>query len=552
MPHWQWLDLKEKSIEESKSIEEPFAFEKIFKGNIEHALKEKVEKKLAMKNGSIGWLTLIKESIDARKKSEIVFNYTVDFTIEKEINLGRKIGKKQVGQIISFAPNRNYEDVKSGTFPLNKPPVVVGFGPSGMLAGLLLAERGLNPIIIERGKCAKERSEDVKNFWNNKVLNRESNVQFGAGGAGTFSDGKLTTGIKDLRIRKVLEELVEAGSPLDILYKQKPHIGTDVLVNVVDRIQDKIEALGGKIFYSTRLEEVLIEKSENNYEIKGCRVFRLEEESYENIYTDDVILATGHSARDTFQMLYDKGITMEQKPFSMGVRIEHSQELIDMSQYGSSGLLPVADYKLNHKCENGRGVYTFCMCPGGQVIMSASLENTVVTNGMSNRNRDSGIANSGLLCDIRTSDFEDDHPLAGAKFQEKYERLAFINGGSNYNPPKCTWEDLSKGSKASKPLVYSLPEFVVDSIVEAMPHIGRKLKGFDSGDAVLTGIETRSSSPVRFSRDEEFRAYKEGLIIEGLYPCGEGAGYAGGIMSASCDGIKIAERIIGRYEAQNK
>ncbi len=500
-------------------------------------LKGQLSKKLGISKDKLFDLQLIKESIDARKKDNINFTYTVDFS------LGFTAKK------LKEAPKRVYEDVPYGSEACQHRPLVVGFGPCGMMAALLLAERGFKPIVIERGKSVDKRAEDVERFWNERILDENSNVQFGAGGAGTFSDGKLTTGIKDLRIRKVLKDFVELGAPKDILYKGKPHIGTDVLREVVKNLEKRITSLGGRILYSTCFEHM---EFGTDGQLNAIEAIDIKSGEKIKILCNELILAIGHSARDTFSNLYNQGVVMEQKPFSIGVRIEHPQEIIDMAQYGSTGILPPADYKLNHRCENGRGLYTFCMCPGGHVIMAASKDKTVVTNGMSNRSRDSGVANSGLLCDVRTSDFGSDHALAGVEFQERYERLAFENGGGNYLPPKCTWKEFKGKGDNSVRVKNSLPEFAVDAILEAMPNLGRKLKGFDMDEAVFTAVETRSSSPVRFHRNESMEGYidsadNERVLLKGFYPCGEGAGYAGGIISAACDGIKAAETIIRKY-----
>lgn len=504
-------------------------------------LPKKILKRLGHRDYIVTNMEIIRESIDARDKSDIKFVYTVDFQIvtrqrSKEyvhLPLNPKLG-------IEEAPDMEYTETAEGTKPLKNPPVIVGFGPCGMFAGLLLARRGYRPIIIERGNAIEQRVRDVEKFWQEGMLNPESNVQFGEGGAGTFSDGKLTTGIKDKRIRKVLEEFVRAGAGEDILYKQKAHIGTDVLRDVVKNIRKEIIRCGGEVRFGTRFTElntkdkhvksVIAEGPEGRYEIP----------------TENVILAIGHSARDTFRYLCERGVKMQQKPFSIGVRIEHPQKMIDEAQYGKSacdrGILPPADYKLSYHCDNGRGVYTFCMCPGGEVISASSQEGGVVTNGMSNRARNSGTANSGLLVDVRCEDFGSPSPLAGVEFQEKYERLAFENAGCTYKPPKALWGQVRDNSQEAQAVINSLPEFAVEAIREAMPNLGRKLKGFDRDDAVMTAVETRSSSPVRFARNEQMEG-----TFGGLYPAGEGTGYAGGIMSAGCDGIKIAEKIIEKY-----
>lgn len=476
-----------------------------------------IKKKLKKRDLVISDISIVKESIDARKKPDVKLVYSLDFSCDEKLPLDEAVP-------------RSYEVPKAGKD--RKRPVIAGFGPCGMFAGLVLAEAGMKPIIIERGQAVDERMRAVDEFWNSGKLDPESNVQFGEGGAGTFSDGKLTTGIKDVRIFKVLQEFVEAGADEDILYKQKPHIGTDRLVEIVKNIRHKIEALGGEVRFSTKLENITTET------IDGRKMLKSVETNNGTIETDRLILAIGHSARDTFKMLYEKGFPMEQKPFSIGVRIEHPQEMINRAQYGDPGLaekLGAADYKLNHRCENGRGVYTFCMCPGGHVINASSEAETAVTNGMSNSGRDSEFANSGLLVDVRTDDFGSDHPLAGVEFQRKYEKLAFEMGEGKL--PKTFYGKFRTEEKDR--VRCSLPRFAAESIIEAMPYLGKKLKGFDSDEAIMTAVETRSSSPVRIKRGEDMQT-----SVAGVYPAGEGPGYAGGIMSAAVDGIRAAEKII--------
>ena len=501
-------------------------------------IPKKIIKKIGNRNLILTDVEIIKESIDARDKQEIKFVYSVDFSAVTRQNPRQTVTiPKNKKNGLEDAPDMRYQEVASGTQEMKHRPVIVGFGPCGMFAGLILARRGYAPIILERGNAIDQRVKDVEVFWQEGKLNTESNVQFGEGGAGTFSDGKLTTGIKDTRIRKVLTEFVKAGANEDILYKQKPHIGTDVLRTVVKHIREDIIACGGEVHFGAKFTELKVE----NHQVKGL----VYEQNGERITldTEDVILAIGHSARDTFRYLYDKGVKLTQKPFSIGVRIEHPQELIDRAQYGETKGLPPADYKLSHRCENGRGVYTFCMCPGGEVVMASSIEGGVVTNGMSYRNRDSGTANSALLVDVRCDDFGSSHPLAGIDFQEKYEELAFVQGGGTYKAPQTTWGEFKANAESAQPVIQSLPAFAVDAMREAMPCLGRKIKGFDADDAKMTAVETRSSSPVRFPRNE----YLEGTF-SGFYPAGEGAGHAGGITSAACDGIKVAEKIIEKYK----
>lgn len=489
---------------------------------LDKVLRREVSRK--SKSASIENIEIIKESIDARKKPDVKLVYTVDFDCDEELPFDR-------------GGRREYSvPVPADRF--GKRPVIAGFGPCGMFTALILAEAGLRPIVIERGKAVDERVRDVETFWKEGgAPDPESNVQFGEGGAGTFSDGKLTTGIKDIRIRKVLEEFVEAGADPEILYKQKPHIGTDRLRRIVRNIRMKIEKLGGEVRFGTRLEG--LEFSEKK--LTGI------DTSAGRIDSDMLVLAIGHSARDTFGMLYDLGFEMEQKPFSIGVRIEHPQDMINAVQYGDEKLAEVlgpADYKLSYRCSEdcgesvrGRGVYTFCMCPGGQVVNASTEPETSVSNGMSLSSRNSGTANSALLVDVRTSDFESTHPLAGVEFQKKYEKLAW----ENRDESGMARSELGYfRSNPKDPVRKSLPAFASDAMIEALPHLGRKLKGFDRDDAVMTAVETRSSSPVRVRRGENMQA--EGFC--GVIPAGEGPGYAGGIMSAAVDGIKAAEQII--------
>lgn len=491
-------------------------------------IPEKILKKIGMEDISITEYKIVKESIDARDKGDIKMVYTVDFSVNADISKAASRLK------ITEAPDNKYKFVAFGAKNMKNKPVIVGFGPCGMFAALILSEMGLKPLILERGNCVEQRVIDVQKFWNEGILDEESNVQFGEGGAGTFSDGKLTTQIKDYRIHKVLEELAEAGGNDEILYKQKPHIGTDILRQVVVNIRKKIIKNGGEIRFASKLTDIKItDGAVNAVQVNGR----------EWIETENLILAIGHSARDTFRMLNQRGIHMIQKPFSMGVRIEHPQKMIDKAQYGREDTgLGAADYKLSHRCENGRGVYTFCMCPGGEVVIASSQAGGVVTNGMSYHERNSQYANSALLVDVRTSDFESDHPLAGVEFQEKYERKAFVEGGSNYSAPKSSWKEFVDKKGNGNKVRNCLPDFAVEAMLEALPFLGRKIRGFNSPDAMLTAVETRSSSPVRILRDEFFESN-----CKGIYPVGEGAGYAGGITSAAVDGIKIAEKIAMEY-----
>lgn len=507
----------------------------------EKALRKSLNKALAntlkvsgRKLPEISNIEIIKESIDARKKPAVKLIYTVDFDCEQELPIDKAVPRK-------YDLEANVRRLGADLDTLSKEgarPVVAGFGPCGMFAGLILAQAGLRPIVIERGKPVDERIKDVEEFWakaalgsgSDAVPDPESNVQFGEGGAGTFSDGKLTTGIKDVRIRKVMEEFVAAGADKTILYKHRPHLGTDKLRDIVKNIRLEIEKLGGEVDFSTRLDEIHTVNSDGNLKLK-----EIVTSDGRVIETDHLILATGHSARDTFKMLLDSGVIMEPKPFSIGVRIEHPQSMINRVQYGDEKIaeyVGAADYKLNHKCQSGRGVYTFCMCPGGYVINASTEPGTMVTNGMSNSGRDSEFANSALLVDVKTTDFDDPlDPLSGIEFQRRYEKLAFNNRA------KTTYGKFKADPK--DPVRQSLPGFAYESMIEAMPYLGEKLKGFDSDESIMTGVETRSSSPVRIPRGESMESN-----IRGLYPAGEGPGHAGGIMSAAVDGIKAAEAVI--------
>jgi len=523
--------------------------------NIDEDIKsipEKISNKLGIAREQLVSYSIYKESIDARK-GRINFVYTVDIEVKDEETLL----KNNQPSKISKAIDEGYKYVDQGSGSIEGRPVVVGFGPSGMFASMILSEMGYKPLVIERGKCVEERADDVALFWREGSFNWDSNVQFGEGGAGTFSDGKLTTRIKDsVRCRKVLEAFIAAGAPQEILYKQKPHLGTDILQKVVKNIRKKIIESGGEIRFDSKLTDIAI----HDGKIKAIEINENEE-----IITNCVILGLGHSARDTFEMLYNKGTKMEQKAFSIGVRIEHHQEVIDTAQYGKYAGHPklgTADYKLVHHCKNGRGAYTFCMCPGGVVVASASEDKGVVTNGMSYFKRDGNNANSALLVEVKPDDFGSGHPLAGIDFQRTWEKKAWELGGMCFNAPTQKVGDFLKGISSKEEgevtptyrpgvrwtdISKCLPYYVVESLKEAIPAMGKKLKGFDMEEGVLTAVETRSSSPVRILRDNTLHS-----SIEGLLPVGEGAGYAGGIISAAVDGIKAAEAVAKRFQPGSK
>ena len=530
-------------------------------------LPDKIAEILHIPRTDIAMWEVRRKSIDSRKKPDIRLVYTVEFAVDRKLRIRKNANLTKVDEEAEAAAVRPPEH---GTDRMRHRPVIAGAGPAGLFAALELAREGYRPIVIERGPAMEERIEAVARFRTDHVLDPEANMLFGEGGAGTFSDGKLATGIKDSLIREVLREFRDAGAGDDIMYLAKPHIGTDVLRKVIVNIRRKIERLGGEIRFNTRMISFAAENGRlRSITVSGPDPGTGKYGQY-HIMADEMILAVGHSARDTFEMLACKGIRMEQKPFSIGVRIEHPQKMIDASQYGeeNAGRLPPADYKLSYRASNGRGVYSFCMCPGGEVVVCSTRQGELCVNGMSNRNRDSGIANSGILCDVRTEDFGSDDVLAGVRFQEKYEKLAFANGGGDYNPPRCTMGEFlgnhtgrGLNSETGNPVNFaansvsyqsdaervigSLPEFAAEAIREAIPDFAGKIRGYDDPDAVVTAVETRSSSPVRILRDGHGVS-----SIRGINPAGEGAGYAGGITSAACDGIRAARHIIERYSSE--
>lgn len=512
--------------------------------HVDAALRAAVLDHLKIPPADLLSLHVHRRGVDARRKSDIHFVYTVDVALRDERPF------LEQGAKTAPTPDMSYRFVASADGYRGPRPVVVGMGPCGLFAGLILAQMGFNPLILERGKIVRERTKDTFRFWRKGILDPTSNAQFGEGGAGTFSDGKLYSGVKDpdFKGRKVLQEFVAAGAPEEILTVSKPHIGTFRLVSMVENMRAKIEALGGEIRFETQVTDFLIEQGA----IRGVRTTQ-----GDDIRASAVVLALGHSARDTFELLHHKGVYLEAKPFSIGVRIEHPQGLIDRARYGTKAghpLLGAADYKLVHHARNGRGVYSFCMCPGGTVVAAASEPGRVVTNGMSQYSRKERNANAGIVVDMTPEVDFPNGPLAGIALQRHWEASAFLAGGETYAAPGQLVRDFLNGQASQafgdvmpsyKPGVHlgdlraCLPEFAIEAIGEALPAFARQIPGFDLGDAVMTGVETRTSSPVRIKRRANFQS----LNVEGLYPAGEGAGYAGGILTAAIDGIRVAEAV---------
>ncbi len=515
------------------------------------AIHKAAAERLKLTSNDIISCKVFRRAHDARKKSSIMLIYTLDVEIKNEaLVLKGFAGDKQV----QITPDMNYKFVAKAPANFSKRPIVIGAGPCGLFAALILAQMGFKPIILERGKIVRERTKDTWGLWRKSLLNTESNVQYGEGGAGTFSDGKLYSQIKDPRHlgRKVLTEFVKAEAPEDILTEAKPHIGTFRLVKMVENMRRTTESLGGEYRFNSRVTDIDI-----TIDTKGVRnISGLILADGEYIPCSHVVLAIGHSSRDTFEMLSKKEVYIEPKPFSIGFRIEHPQSIIDTARFGSNAgnsILGAADYKLVHHASNGRNVYSFCMCPGGTVVAATSEEGRVVTNGMSQYSRAERNANAGIVVGITPDDYPDG-PIAGIEFQRKWESIAFIAGGSTYAAPAQLVGDFIKGipseslgsvTPSYKPgvlptdLSRCLPDYAIEAIREALKAFGNNIKGFDMNDAVLTGVETRTSSPIRIKRDESFQS----INTRGLFPAGEGAGYAGGILSAAVDGIKVAEAI---------
>lgn len=513
----------------------------------EGEIRNAIIKRLRIPAADLIDYAIFRRGVDARKAPAIFFVYTLDITVRNEAEILESFKKDSH---IRTAPDTSYHFVAQAPETLSSRPVIIGMGPAGLFAGLILAQSGFRPLILERGKAVRERTKDTFELWRKGVLHPESNVQFGEGGAGTFSDGKLHTQIRDPKHygRKVLQEFVRAGAPPEILYVSKPHIGTFRLVGIVEKMRAAIESLGGEIRFESRVDEIRIDKGQ----VQGVVLT-----DGEDIAVDHLILAIGHSARDTFEMIHRNGVFIEPKPFSIGFRIEHPQSLIDRSRHGKSAsnpLLGAADYKLVYHASNGRSVYTFCMCPGGKVVAAASEPGCVVTNGMSQYARNDSNANSAIVVGISPEDFHEG-PLGGMELQRQLESRAFELGGSDYKAPAQLVGDFLAGRPSTRTgsvqpsyipgvnlcdLSTALPHYAVAAIREALPAFAKQIKGFDLADAVLTGVETRTSSPIRIKRNDDDL---QSINTKGLYPAGEGAGYAGGILSSAVDGIKVAEAV---------
>jgi|TARA_B110000503_G_scaffold74865_1_gene115611 uncharacterized protein len=541
---------------------------KLHLNHTDEDLSKAITEKLGLADGDLLSFSIFKRSYDARKKTNIFLIYQLDVMLTATAQC-RVLGQHNDQSFLALSPDDSYHFVAKNikNFPQDNQyrPLVIGFGPCGILAALILAQMGFKPIVLERGKDVKSRTRDTWGFWRSGKLNAESNVQYGEGGAGTFSDGKLWSQVKDKRYlgRKVLTEFVKAGAPEEIMYVSKPHIGTFKLVPMVENIRNQIIELGGEVRFETKVDSIIRDTSSLLKSKKGLtdidigQIAGIVLDSGEIIKSRHVILAIGHSARDSFKMLLDQGVYIESKPFSIGFRIEHPQKIIDKARFGEHAghpILGAADYKLVHHCKNGRSVYSFCMCPGGTVVAAASEEGAVVTNGMSQYSRNERNANSAIVVGIDPEKDYPEHPLAGIDLQRQLEILAYQLGGSNYNAPAQLVGDFlqDKPSNALGSVIPSyapgvtlgdlsraLPSFAIEAIREAIPAFEDKIKGFSMADAVLTGVETRTSSPVCIRRGQDY----QNINTRGLYPAGEGAGYAGGILSAGIDGIKVAEAV---------
>jgi uncharacterized protein len=521
----------------------------------EDELRRAILARLGLADDELRGFTVFKRSYDARKRSAIVLIYALDVDVRDE---ARVLARMQHDAHVMPSPDTSYRFVAGGEqlqgHDLGERPVVIGTGPCGLFVALILAQMGLRPLILERGKVVRERTVDTFGFWRKRELNPESNVQFGEGGAGTFSDGKLYSQIKDPKHygRKVLTEFVKAGAPEEIMYVSKPHIGTFRLVKMVEQMRENIIALGGEYRFSSKVVDIEVEGDGAGRQIRGVVL-----ENGEHIASRHVVMAIGHSARDTFEMLYERGVYIEAKPFSIGFRVEHPQSLIDVCRFGPNAgnkILGAADYKLVHHASNGRSVYSFCMCPGGTVVSAASEPGRVVTNGMSQYSRNERNANSAIVVGITPADYPG-HPLAGIALQRKLEEGAFALGGGTYDAPGQLMGDFVKGRASTglgsvipslKPAVHltdlatSLPDYAIVALKEAFPAFDKQIRGYYKDDALLTGVETRTSSPIRIKRNDDDL---QSLNTRGLFPAGEGAGYAGGILSAAVDGIKVAEAV---------
>lgn len=523
-------------------------------------LKTSLLKQLRIREDQLLDYKIVKQSLDARKKPELFYVYTIDVILKNESAV-RKLKSKNISLL---QEKHAYHPVSSGNVRLKNRPVIIGTGPSGLFCGYLLARMGYRPILLERGDRMEERMAQVQNFWSGSPLNPESNVQFGEGGAGTFSDGKLNTLVHDAcgRNAYVLQTFVDHGAPPEILYQNKPHIGTDILSEVIINMRHTILSHGGEFRFGNCLKEIHVRTEDHGNMLKFITVYDRKQDRYYNLESDLIVLAPGHSARDTFQMLESIRIPMKAKSFAVGVRIEHSQDMIDRSQYGRQrdGALPAAAYKLTANLENGRGVYTFCMCPGGYVVNASSEPGKLAVNGMSYHDRSGKNANSAIIVTVTPDDFKEKGPLSGMYFQRELEQAAYQTGEGKI--PVQKFGDFLKRTPSDGPgaihpqikggyvwaeLHSIFPEFITESLKDGILEFDRKIKGYADPDAVLSAVESRTSSPVRILRDESLQSE-----IRGIYPCGEGAGYAGGIMSAAMDGMKVAEKIAEKYASFDK